>query len=87
MNVKLKQETSEAFKLMVDDVVQFSQYDPELADGIKWLDGLAQKEGVSFYDKVYEVLYKHDSKEKAKEWMKTITRKTSNTSGKFGEDK
>ena len=51
---------------MIDNVVQFSQYDPELADGIKWLDELAQKEGISFYDKAYEVLYKHDSKEKAK---------------------
>lgn len=72
----MKQEISEAFKLMVDDVVQFSQYDFELADGLRWLDGLAVKEGVSFYEKVYEVLYKHDQKEKAKEWMKTITRKT-----------
>ena len=52
---------------MIDDVVRFSQYDPELADGIKWLDSLAQKEGISFYAKAYEVLYKHDAKEKAKD--------------------
>ena len=71
---------------MIDDLVQFSQYDPEFADGIKWLDGLALKEGISFYEKVYEVLYKHDVNSRAKHWMKTITRKTSNTSGKFGED-
>ena len=76
-------EQSQAFKLMVDDVVQFSKYDPELADGIKWLDGLAQKEGVSFYDKVYEVLYKHDAREKAKDWMKTITRITPDTTNKM----
>ena len=77
---------SESFQKMVDDVVEFSQYDLELADGLRWLDRLAQKESVSFYEKVYEVLYKHDSKEKAKAWMKTITRKTSNTSGKVGDD-
>jgi len=28
---------------MVDELVEFSEHDPELADGIKWLDGQAQK--------------------------------------------
>ena len=69
---------------MVDDVVEFSQYDLELADGLRWLDRLAQKESVSFYEKVYEVLYKHDVNDKAKEWLKS--KQSSNTSGKFGED-
>ena len=30
---------------MVDELVEFSAHDPELADGIKWLDGQAQKKG------------------------------------------
>jgi len=58
------------FTKMVDELVIFSQYDKELADGIKWLDGQAQKEGVSFYDKVYEVMYKHDTNQRAKKWLK-----------------
>ena len=31
------------FRKMVDELIDFSEYDPELADGIKWLDSEAQK--------------------------------------------
>ena len=67
------------FTKMVDELVEFSEYDPELADGIKWLDGQVQlkhKENpeligkFDFYDMVYEVLYKHDVNNKAKEWLR-----------------
>ena len=57
------------FTKMVDDLVEFSEHDPELSDGLKWLDGEAQKKGLSFYDMVYQVLYKHDVNSKAKEWL------------------
>ena len=56
---------------MVDELVEFSEYDPELADGIKWLDEQAQKKGITFYDMVFEVLYKHDVNSKAKDWLST----------------
>jgi len=59
------------FERMVDELVDFSQYDPELADGIKWLDGEAQRKGVSFYVMVYDVMYKHDVNVKAKEWLRS----------------
>ena len=59
------------FSKMVDELVEFSEYDPELADGIKWLDVQAQKKGISFYDMVFEVLYKHDVNSKAKDWLST----------------
>ena len=55
---------------MVDDLVVFSEYDDELAEGIRYLDSEAIKNGVSFYDMVYKILYQHDIKEKAKEWRK-----------------
>ena len=58
------------FNEMVDNLVEFSQYDPKLADSIVWLDMQARKHNVSFYDKVYEVLLKYDAQTKAKEWMK-----------------
>ena len=54
---------------MVDELVEFSEHDPELSDGLKRLDGEAQKKGLSFYDMVYQVLYKHDVNSKAKEWL------------------
>jgi len=28
---------------MVDELIEFSEYDPELSDGIRWLDEQAQK--------------------------------------------
>ena len=57
------------FTKMVDELVEFSEHDPELSDGLKWLDGEAQKKGLSFYDMVYQVLYKQDVNSKAKEWL------------------
>ena len=59
------------FKKMVDELVDFSEFDPELADGIKWLDMQAQKKGITFYDMVFEVLYTTDINSKAKNWLKT----------------
>lgn len=59
------------FSKMVDELVEFSEHDPELADGIKWIDSQAQKKGITFYDMVFEVLYKHDVNSKAKDWLKT----------------
>lgn len=57
------------FTNMVDELVEFSEHDSELSDGIKWLDGQAQKKGLSFYDMVFEILYKHDVNSKAKDWL------------------
>ena len=54
---------------MVDELVVLSENDPELANGIKWLDTQAQSRGISFYDMTFEVLHKHDAKIKAKDWL------------------
>jgi len=62
-------ESQTFFTKMVDELVEFSEHDPELSDGLKWLDGEAQKKGLSFYDMGYQVLYKHDVNSKAKEWL------------------
>ena len=59
------------FKKMVDELVDFSEFDPELADGIKWLDAQAQKKGITFYDMVFEVLYTNDINSKSKDWLRT----------------
>ena len=60
-------ESHSFFNKMVDELVEFSAYDPELSDGIKWLDTQAQKKGLTFYDMVFEVLYKHDINSKEME--------------------
>jgi hypothetical protein len=68
--------TGVIFNKMVDDLVDFAlQHDEELVSGIKWLDTQAQKDGVSFYDKVYEVLLKKDTQDKAKQWLLTKNKK------------
>lgn len=64
-------ESNTRFSKMVDELVQFSKYDPQLEDSIKWLDLQAQKKGVSFYDMVFDVLYRHDVNSKASDWLNT----------------
>ena len=59
------------FQKMVDDLVEFSAFDDELAAGIKWLDEQAKEKGVSFYDEVFRVLYNHDVNARAKSWLET----------------
>ncbi|MBF86358.1 MAG: hypothetical protein CL489_18030 [Acidobacteria bacterium] len=56
---------------MVDDLVEFSEHDPELKEGVKWLDEQAFKKGISFYDMVYEVMSKHDINNNAKDWLRS----------------
>ena len=62
-------ESNTFFTKMIDELVEFSEYDPELSDGIKWLDAQAQKKGLTFYDMVYQALYRHDVNSKAKDWL------------------
>ena len=62
-------ESNTFFTKMIDELVEFSEYDHELSDGIKWLDEQAQKKGLTFYDMVYQVLYRHDVNSKAKDWL------------------
>jgi len=66
----MSQNGTESFQRMVDDLVMFAEYDPELADGIKYLDEKAASKGITFYDMVFEVLYKHDVNEKAQDWFR-----------------
>ena len=39
-------ESNTFFTKMIDELVEFSEYDPELSDGIKWLDEQAQKKRI-----------------------------------------
>ena len=57
------------FTKMVDELVEFSEHDPELKDGLQWADQQAQKKGITFYDMVYNILYRHDVNSKAREWL------------------
>ena len=42
------QESYSFFTRMVDELVEFSEHDAELSDGIKWLDSQAKKKDCHF---------------------------------------
>lgn len=48
------------FTSVMDELVQTADDDPELADGLRWLDDQAQRRGISFYDMAFEVLYRRE---------------------------
>ncbi len=64
-------EDDKVFMHMVDELVAFSEHDPELADGIKWLDHESRRRNVSFYEMVFHVLNREDNDNKAKKWMRS----------------
>ncbi len=57
------------FTKMVDELIFHSESDPMLAESLKWLDEQAIKKNMSFYDVVFDVLYKKDIQDKAKRWV------------------
>jgi hypothetical protein len=57
------------FTNMVDELVlEMAPFDNELDEGLKYLDERAQKEGITFYEKIFQVLHQYDIDERAKEW-------------------
>jgi len=57
------------FEDVVDELVESSADDPELASALRWLDSEAQRRGITFYDMVFEVLYRRDVCMRAGRWM------------------
>lgn len=56
------------FITMVDELIDFSESDPELKAGLQWIDEESKKRGISFYEMVYHVLHRYDVNLKANEW-------------------
>ena len=59
----------ENFMKVVDDLVVCAEEDPELAQGLKWIDIQSRKNGITFYEMALIVLKKHMAQRKAKEWL------------------
>ena len=66
---RMLEEDQTFFTKMVDELVKDAEHDPELKEGMQWVDGEAFRKGKSFYDMVYEILYRHDVRDKAKDWL------------------
>lgn len=66
--MSLNPETPTFFTRLVDELVDFSDNDPELKAGLQWIDEESRKRNISFYEMVFHVLHKHDSDTRAKEW-------------------
>ena len=61
----------ESFCNMVDHIVEYSNGDPELIDGLKWIDKQAYEENITFYQMMFNVLNSHDINERAKSWLES----------------
>lgn len=61
------------FMKMVDDLVVNAGKDPELVDGLKWIDLQSRKKGISFYEMTFIILRKHQAELRAKMWFKNKT--------------
>ena len=59
----------EKFIKVVDDLVVSAEGDPELAEGLKWIDIQSRRNGVTFYEMALIILKKHLAERKAREWM------------------
>jgi len=55
---------------MVDESVMQSTMDPELREGFAYLDELAYKKKISFYDVVLEIYEKSEMEFRINEWKK-----------------
>ena len=59
------------FASLIDELVESADQDPELADGIRWLDEQARRRGVTIYDMAFEVLYRHDWSAGSGAWLRS----------------
>ncbi len=60
----------EKFVKIVDDLVVSAEHDPDLAEGLRWIDMQSRKNGVTFYEMALVILKKHMAERRAREWMK-----------------
>lgn len=63
----------EQFIKMVDEMVMSAEHDPELAEGLKWIDMQSRKQGLTFYEMALIILKKHVVEKRAREWLKAHT--------------
>lgn len=49
------------FTNLVDEMILMAKHDPELADGLKYVNQKAFNENKSTYEIIHEILYKTDS--------------------------
>jgi hypothetical protein len=63
----------EQFIKMVDEMVMSAENDSELAEGLKWIDMQARKQGLTFYEMALIILKKHVAEKRAREWLKART--------------
>ena len=73
-------EDNSFFIKMVDELIDFSEHDKELSDGIKWIDKLAQEQGISFYDMIYKILYQHDMNQRVNKFVNNHSHEISKVS-------
>ena len=61
---------TDSFKKMVDDLVLYSEYEPELAEGLRWLDQQARYEQLDIYQMVMKAMMINEAKSRARNWLR-----------------
>lgn len=67
----MEQHTDQVFRDKVDCIVLGAQSDPELKEGLKYIDEEAQHRGITFYEMIFFVVYMHTDRTSVKEWVST----------------
>jgi hypothetical protein len=57
------------FTRIVDDLVLASENDEEFTEVIKWVDTQSQKNGISFYEMVYNITDKQLTEKRAQHFL------------------
>jgi hypothetical protein len=60
---------SSQFKVAVDNLVISCDQDSDIEEGVRWLDLQSQKNGLSFYEMAYLILYKYHINRVARSWL------------------
>lgn len=65
---KIPEQDKSDFMDMVDKIVMMSDFDPELKEGLRYLDDKAKLTETSIYEVIYAVLGKWELEKRVKKW-------------------
>ena len=64
------------FKMVVDDILEMAKYDPELADGLRWIEDNICNNEIDIYDGIFNVILSAKKQGDMQGFMKSLCRKT-----------
>lgn len=65
----MKMKIDDAFIALIDEISLSTENNPELSEGLHWIDMESRKHGVSFYEMALMIMRKHMAERRAKDWL------------------